>query len=165
MKFTSVFTVLLAAGAYAMPTAEVDEELGLEKRTGPGIVAAAEKMKGKPYVWGGGGCKGPTKGGFDCSGLTQYAVCQAQKKTIPRTAQTQYHSGMGKHIPRAQAKAGDMLFWGKNGDCKNNVVHVGIFVRPGWMVNAAHTGTPVREQKIWTSSGGEKICPDAVRFW
>ncbi|KIE00598.1 NlpC/P60-like cell-wall peptidase, partial [Metarhizium majus ARSEF 297] len=64
MKLSSLFTVLLAAGAYAMPTAT-------EKRTGPGIVAAAEKMKGKPYVWGGGNIHGPTNGGFDCSGLTQ----------------------------------------------------------------------------------------------
>ena len=40
----------------------------LEKRTGSGIVAAAEKEKGIPYVYGGGGCKGPSKGGFDCSG-------------------------------------------------------------------------------------------------
>jgi cell wall-associated NlpC family hydrolase len=144
-------------------------------------------MVGKPYVWGGGGIHGPTKGGFDCSGLTQYSVYTAQKKTIrklitpllrcssrvrltnrlviARTAQTQYHSKLGKHIPRAQAKAGDLLFWGKNGNCNTGVVHVGIFTKPGWMVNAAHTGVPVRNQKIWTSYGGEKICPDAVRFW
>lgn len=56
-----------------------------------------------------------------------------------------------------------MLFWGKNSDCAHDVAHVGIFMREGWMVNAAHTGTPVREQKIWTSSGGEEICNDAVR--
>lgn len=45
------------------------------------------------------------------------------------------------------------------------MAHVGIFVSEGRMVNAAHTGTPVREQDIWISSGGETICPDAVRFW
>ncbi|GJN68183.1 nlp/p60 [Purpureocillium lilacinum] len=167
MKFFQFFSVLLAAGASAMPTAaDVPEEVaGLDKRSGPGIVAAAVKKEGLPYVWGGGGCKGPTKGGFDCSGLTQYAVCQAQKKTIPRTAQTQYHSKMGKRIPRKDAKAGDLLFWATGGNCQSKVAHVGIYMRPGWMVNAARTGTPVREQKIWTSSGGLKICPDVVRFW
>ncbi|OAQ64734.1 nlp/p60 [Pochonia chlamydosporia 170] len=165
MKFASIFTVALAAGAYAMPTASEPEDAALEKRTGPGIVAAAKKQLGKPYVWGGGNKNGPTKGGFDCSGLTQYSVYQAQKKEIPRTAQTQYHSKMGKHLPRGQAKPGDLIFWGKGGNCKTGVVHVGIFTGPGWMINAAHTGTPVRKQKIWTSSGGEKICPDAVRFW
>lgn len=153
--------------------------------SGAGIVAAAVKQEGLPYVWGGGGCNGKSNGGFDCSGtsilvhlvlfdpagtkhlpgLTQYAICQALDKKIPRTADTQYHSSMGKHIPRSQAKAGDLIFWGENGDCHTTgaVKHVGIFMRDGWMVNAAHTGTPVREQSIWTSSGGEEICPDAVR--
>ncbi|KAL8691786.1 MAG: hypothetical protein Q9218_003062 [Villophora microphyllina] len=86
-------------------------------------------------------------------------------QTIPRTAQTQYHSSMGHHLPRSQAQPGDLIFWATGGDCTNSVAHVGIFMRAGWMVNAAHTGTPVREQSIWTSSGGESICPDAVRFW
>lgn len=72
---------------------------------------------------------------------------------------------MGKHIPRAEAKAGDMLFWGKGGDCVNHVVHVGIFVKPGVMVNAAHKGTDVMYENIWTSSDGEVACKDAVRFW
>jgi len=132
---------------------------------GAGIVNAAKAEEGLPYVWGGGGCHGPSKGGFDCSGLTQYAVCKAKGKEIPRTAQTQYHSSMGHHLPRSEAQAGDMIFWATDGDCKNRVAHVGIFIRSGWMVNAAHTGTPVREQSIWTSSGGESICSDAVRFW
>ncbi|MDI1484970.1 MAG: hypothetical protein OHK93_000104 [Ramalina farinacea] len=61
---------------------------------------------------------------------------------------------MGKHFPRAEAQAGDLLFWAEGGDCVNDVAHVGIFMKPGTMVNAAHTGTPVREQDIWTSSGG-----------
>ena len=72
---------------------------------------------------------------------------------------------MGKHLARADAEAGDMIFWADGGDCVSSVAHVGIFMREGWMVNAAETGTPVREQSIWISSGGESICPDAVRFW
>lgn len=99
------------------------------------------------------------------TGLTQYAVCKAQGKTIPRTAMEQYKSGMGKHIPRAQAKPGDMLFWATGGKCSSAVEHVAIFVKAGTIVNAAHTGVPVREQALWTSSGGLDICPDAVRFW
>ncbi|KAH8696633.1 putative NlpC/P60-like cell-wall peptidase [Talaromyces proteolyticus] len=133
--------------------------------SGTGIVNAAEKEKGLPYVWGGGGCHGPSGGGFDCSGLTQYSICQALNKEIPRTAQTQYDSSLGKRLPRSEAKEGDLLFWAEGGDCKNSVSHVGIFIREGLMINAAHTGTPVREQSIWTSYGGESICPDVVRFW
>ncbi|CAG7987135.1 unnamed protein product [Penicillium olsonii] len=129
---------------------------------GKAIIAAAETQKGLPYVWGGGGCRGPSGGGFDCSGLTQYAICKALKITIPRVAQDQYDSGMGKRYPRSQAKPGDLLFWGTGGDCKTKVVHVGIFIKDGLMINAARTGTPVREQAIWTSYGGEKICPEVM---
>jgi hypothetical protein len=43
-----------------------EEEGTLEKRaaSGTAIINAAKKMKGKKYVWGGGGCKGPSKGTF-----------------------------------------------------------------------------------------------------
>ncbi|OKO94439.1 Peptidoglycan endopeptidase RipA [Penicillium subrubescens] len=133
--------------------------------SGASIVNAAEKEKGLPYVWGGGGCDGPSGGGFDCSGLTQFSLCKALNKKIPRTAQTQYDAtSQGKRIPRAEAKEGDLIFWGENGNCKSGVSHVGIFIRDGWMINAAHTGTPVREQAIWTSYGGESICPYAMRY-
>ncbi|OAQ58638.1 NlpC/P60-like cell-wall peptidase [Pochonia chlamydosporia 170] len=165
MKFT-IFTIALAATGGLAAVAAVPGVDSLEKRDGPGIVNAAASVKGTPYVYGGGGCNGPSKGGFDCSGLTQFSVCKGQGgKTIPRTAQQQYHSNMGRRIPRGQAAAGDMVFWGTNGDCANRVVHVGIVVRPGVMINAATPGTVVREQNIWTSSGGLSICPDAVRFW
>jgi cell wall-associated NlpC family hydrolase len=133
--------------------------------SGQSVVDKAVSQEGLPYVYGGGGCNGPSMGGYDCSGLTQYAICKSQGgKTIPRTANLQYNSPMGKHIPRAQAQAGDMLFWA-TGNCATSVKHVGIYKSPGVMVNAAKTGTPVREQSIWTSSGGLTICPDAVRFW
>ena len=70
---------------------------------------------------------------------------------------------MGKHIPRSEAKEGDMLFWGEPDCSSGNVDHVGIFLRDGGRGIAELGGTPVREQAIWTSSGGENICPDAVR--
>ena len=38
--------------------------------SGSGIVSAAVKEEGLPYVWGGGGCNGKSNGGFDCSGTT-----------------------------------------------------------------------------------------------
>ncbi|KAL8660930.1 MAG: hypothetical protein Q9202_006054 [Teloschistes flavicans] len=98
--------------------------------------------------------------------LTQYALCTALALKIPRTAQTQYHSPLGTHLPRAAAEPGDLLFWGADGgDCVHSVAHVAVLVREGWMVNAAHTGTLVREQAVWESAGGEGICGDVVRFW
>ena len=50
-------------------------ELDVRASKGATIVSYAEKEKGLPYVWGGGGCKGPSKGGFDCSGMKiRYSV-------------------------------------------------------------------------------------------
>ncbi|KAL4893614.1 hypothetical protein BDV59DRAFT_201784 [Aspergillus ambiguus] len=133
--------------------------------SGASIVSAAQDELGIPYVWGGGGCDGPSSGGFDCSGLTQYAICKSLNFEIPRVAQDQYDSNLGTRLPRAEAKQGDLIFWGNNGNCDSGVVHVAIFIKEGWMINAARTGTPVREQAVWTSYGGEEICPYAVRFW
>ncbi|KAJ5887627.1 hypothetical protein N7495_007668 [Penicillium taxi] len=134
--------------------------------SGSAIVEAADKEKGIPYAKGGGGCNGPSRGGFDSSGLTQYSICKALKKTIPRTAQTQYDAiNMGTRIPRSEAKVGDLLFWGENGNCKTGVSHVGIFIRDGWMINAVHAGSTVRNQAIWTSHGSERICNYVMRFW
>ena len=58
-----------------------------------------------------------------------------------------------------------MFFWGENGDCVNNVVHVGIFMGNDMMVVAPHTGAHVEKEGVWTNKGGEIICSDAVRFW
>lgn len=33
-------------------------------------------------VFGGGDCAGPTGGGFDCSGLVSWAVCQVTKRNL-----------------------------------------------------------------------------------
>jgi cell wall-associated NlpC family hydrolase len=165
MQFTTLVTLVAATLAAAAPAPVPDTD---SSKNGDGLVDAAKKELGVPYVYGGGGCGGKSDGGFDCSGLTQYAGCQALHKTIPRTAQEQYDSSMGKKIKRSDAQEGDFLFWGTDGNCKTGVEHVGISMgdsKKGYFINAAHTGTPVREEKIWTSSGGLSICDDAVRFW
>ena len=41
--------------------------------SGQSLVDAAVKEEGLPYVWGGGGCDGPSGGGFDCSGTSYLA--------------------------------------------------------------------------------------------
>jgi len=50
------------------------------------VVDAAKTQRGLPYIWGGGGTNGPTGGGFDCSGLTQYAFAKVGV-ALPRVAQ------------------------------------------------------------------------------
>lgn len=104
---------------------------------GQNVIAAASKWIGTRYSWGGGDFNGPTIGirdggvadsfgdyanpGFDCSGLTRYAVYQASGGQIQmsRTTYTQVAEGQG--VPFDQKKPGDLIFFGSPPH------HVGIY--------------------------------------
>lgn len=127
---------------------------------GPNIVAAAASQMGIRYSWGGGDLNGPTKGisddggagdahqdyaipGWDCSGLSQYAVHKATGKVIPDVSQTQ--SAAGIPVPdEAHAEPGDLVFFGGQG----SATHVGIYMGGGKMVNAPESGAKVRIDDI-----------------
>lgn len=129
------------------------------------LYAAAARWIGTPYVWGGGNCQGPTRGGFDNSGLVLHAVCHATHKHLPHSAQRQYLSRLGRHIPRGRAERGDTVYWARNGDCRRGITHVALVKDRHTILHAPHQRARVREQRIWTVSGNLRICPYAVRFW
>ncbi|GAA4490988.1 hypothetical protein GCM10023094_55100 [Rhodococcus olei] len=109
------------------------------------VVTAAREYLGTPYVWGGGGVAGPSSGGFDCSGLTSYAVhaATAGRVSLPRTSEEQWT--VGAEIPIDQARPGDLVFgaWGPNGPG-----HVGIYAGGGQMVHAPTTGDVVKQAPL-----------------
>jgi phage-related protein len=111
---------------------------------GAGLSAlhVAERFKGVPYLWG-----GESPGGFDCSGLMQYAYQNGPHIAIPRTSQVQ--QSFTKPVSAAAAQPGDLVFFGQPAH------HVGMFVHPGTMLDAPHTGTVVREEGLgaYTSIG------------
>ncbi|MCW2942160.1 MAG: hypothetical protein JWN00_5145, partial [Actinomycetia bacterium] len=123
---------------------------------GGAIVAYAEKWLGTPYQYGGGGSTGPSVGqnsngsgqpGFDCSGLTQYAVYQAThgRLTLPRTAAEQFHdSSHVKLIGYNQLQPGDLVFWAGADGTRTNPGHIGIYVGSQRFINAPFTGAAVR---------------------
>ena len=81
-----------------------------------GLLKAVEKYgEGKPYVWG---SDGPSQ--FDCSGLVMYALKHQYGIDFPHYSGAQY--GMTEHIPKSEAKMGDLVFWGKGGS-----EHVGVY--------------------------------------
>ncbi len=87
--------------------------------------------RGTPYRWG-----GTSPGGFDCSGLVQYAYRHAGR-ALPRTTWDQFHAG--RRV--GHARRGDLVFvYGKN--------HVGIALGDGKYVNAPRAGKPVQVQPI-----------------
>jgi phage-related protein len=111
---------------------------------GAGLSAlhVAEGFKGVQYLWGG---ESPT--GFDCSGLMQYAYQNGPHIAIPRTSQVQ--QSFTNPVSAAAAQPGDLVFFGQPAH------HVGMYVKPGTMLDAPHTGTVVREEGLgaYTSIG------------
>ncbi|GAA4470978.1 hypothetical protein GCM10023094_00800 [Rhodococcus olei] len=119
---------------------------GTDGSVGGRVVEAALRYLGLPYVWGGGNINGPSNGGFDCSGLTSYAVYSATGDTLalPRTSETQWN--IGTEIPMSEARPGDLLFgnWQSGGPG-----HVAIYIGNGQMVHAPQTGDVVKVSKVF----------------
>jgi peptidoglycan DL-endopeptidase CwlO len=112
-------------------------------QAGLDVVHAAAQWIGEPYVWGGGGLSGPTGGGFDCSGLTRYAVAQATdgRVILPRTTYEQYHAGV--RIPASEVQPGDLVFPADEFDSRGPE-HVQLAIGDGKVIEAPHSGADVR---------------------
>jgi cell wall-associated NlpC family hydrolase len=108
-------------------------------------IRAAESKIGMPYVWGG---ESDREGGYDCSGLVQYAYGLAGIR-MPRTADIQAFTGW--RLPFSQAQPGDLLTW-KNDPTFNGVSHIAIYLGGNKMVVAAHTGTNIRIQTVYLTN-------------
>ncbi|WP_052744417.1 C40 family peptidase [Streptomyces odonnellii] len=108
------------------------------------VINAALSQLGKPYVWGGGNFRGPTGGGFDCSGLTQYALYQGTggQVKLPRTSQTQ--RGTGLPVTKDQMQPGDIIVINNDG----NWGHVGLYLGGDQMVHAPRSGKNVEITSI-----------------
>ena len=109
------------------------------------VIRAAESKIGMPYVWGG---ESDREGGYDCSGLVQYAFAKAGIR-MPRTADIQAFTGW--RLPYSQAQPGDLLTW-KNDPTFNGVSHIAIYLGNNKMVVAPHTGTDVQIQTVYMTN-------------
>ena len=104
-------------------------------------VAAARSKLGAPYVRAG---TGPD--GFDCSGLTQWAMARAGI-SIPRTSYAQF--GVGTPIARGAIAPGDLVFFNADGP---GASHVGIATSASTAISATAHG--VREHAIFDAYWG-----------
>ncbi|MGN6378148.1 MAG: C40 family peptidase [Gaiellales bacterium] len=105
------------------------------------IVAAAESQIGWPYVWGG---ESEAEGGFDCSGLVDYAFAMAGH-ALPGRPTAQVLWAMSQPIRRSQLEAGDLVFLVTS---RGYAYHVGLYAGNGRVVVAPHTGTTVQLQTL-----------------
>ncbi|MFE9095225.1 NlpC/P60 family protein [Streptomyces sp. NPDC007264] len=97
-------------------------------------VAAARSALGRPYVWG---ANGP--GGFDCSGLMQWAYARAGVG-LPRTSQQQRYAG--HQVPLSGARPGDLVVY------RSDASHVAMYVGGGRVIHAPHPGAAVRYDPV-----------------
>lgn len=115
-------------------------------QAGNAIVQAAKQFLGLPYSWGGGSLTGPSTGidrgantkGFDCSGLTRYAIFKATGKVIDRVTYDQIKQG--KAVAKNAMQPGDLIFFGTWSDPH----HVGIYMGNGQFIQAPRTGDVIK---------------------
>ena len=98
-----------------------------------GVVAAATAAMGTPYVWGG---TGNADGGFDCSGLIQYAY-GTQGISLPRVSRDQAKVGRKINKKLDGLRPGDILSFSTRG---GPVTHVGLYVGGGQFIHSASRG-------------------------
>jgi cell wall-associated NlpC family hydrolase len=108
-------------------------------------VAAAEAQVGWPYVWGG---ESRAEGGFDCSGLIDYAYAAAGDPLPGRpTAADLWRES--RPVSAGELLPGDLAFVGTGSGAPH---HVGMYVGGGTVVVAPHTGADVRFEPL--AAGG-----------
>lgn len=98
-------------------------------------VAVAQAQIGTPYVWGGN-----QPGGFDCSGLVQYAYGLGSNN---RTTYQQTNLG-AHHSDIQNAQSGDLYFWGPD----SAPYHVAIATGNGGYIQAPTPGQNVQTGNI-----------------
>ena len=106
------------------------------------MLAAAEAQIGKPYVWGG---ESPGEGGFDCSGLIDWAFKQAGID-LPGRLTTQSALQLGRSVKGQKLRPGDMII-------TNGGRHMVLYRGGGQVIAAPHTGAVVRYQPLSDFSG------------
>ena len=100
------------------------------------VLRRAHNALGTPYVWG-----GEHPGGFDCSGLVQWAYRGAGVK-LPRTAQEQSSVGF-KIRDVSKMRAGDIVAFRR----RDGGYHTGIYIGSGMFIHA-----PKRHSRVQVES-------------
>jgi cell wall-associated NlpC family hydrolase len=95
------------------------------------VVQTATRAMGTPYKWGGGG-----EGGFDCSGLIQYAYGE-HGIPLPRRSVDQAKSGHPVERVVGALRPGDILTFSTR---EGPVTHVGLYVGGDQFIHSASNG-------------------------
>jgi cell wall-associated NlpC family hydrolase len=107
------------------------------------VVATALQYLGVPYQWGGAS----PKTGFDCSGLVQYVFGRLGVPLIHYAA-AQWHTPDGVWVAPSHLRPGDLVFFVGSDGTRKAPGHVGIYVADGYIIDAPHTGSFVRIDRL-----------------
>ena len=105
-------------------------------RLADSVIATATEVMGRPYQYGGTGNDG---GGFDCSGLIQYAYGQ-HGVTLPRRSVDQARQGKKVKKDVKSLRPGDLLTFSNRG---GPVTHVGLYIGDRRFIHSATRGVQV----------------------
>ncbi|MFI0371393.1 C40 family peptidase [Actinomadura sp. 1N219] len=135
-----------------VPTANGQVMTARQVRT---VIKAAYTRLGWPYVWGG---ESEQEGGYDCSGLMQYAFAKAGIR-LPRVAADQ--ARVGWVVPYSKAEPGDMLIWANDPTAPGYISHIALYLGKGKMLAAPRRGTVVQVQDVYTRNmrGAVRVSP------
>ena len=155
LNFGSPGTAALDEVKFGQPTVDpmdslkmpTPEDVGLTPPAGDvaagwraAIVAAARKMLGTPYVWG-----GTSYSGVDCSGLIKLLYGK-QGFDMPRISADQ--ARLGKRVDISKLKPGDLVAW-DNSSRNNGADHIAIYAGNGMIIEAPRPGGVVQLSSIY----------------
>lgn len=126
-----------STGGTAVPLGQEGIQYETDDPTLQKILAAADAQIGKPYVWG---AESPEEGGFDCSGLIDWAYRQAGID-LPGRLTTYTAMRMGVSAKGKPLQPGDWLI-------TNGGKHMVMYVGNGKVIAAPRRGTTVRYQPV-----------------
>lgn len=109
--------------------------LGLSGELRDTLYARVMMVVNTPYTYGGN----TPEGGFDCSGLIQYAMAGITTRKLPRT--TSQWAGVSAPIDRSDLQRGDFVFFNTLG---GRYSHMGIYAGSNQFVHAPSSGGVVR---------------------
>ncbi|MBB6577097.1 cell wall-associated NlpC family hydrolase [Comamonas odontotermitis] len=109
--------------------------LGLSGELRDTLYARVMMVVNTPYTYGGN----TPEGGFDCSGLIQYAMAGITTRKLPRT--TSQWAGVSAPIERSDLQRGDFVFFNTLG---GRYSHMGIYAGNNQFVHAPSSGGVVR---------------------
>lgn len=104
----------------------------------------------------------PSQSVFDCSGLVNWAFCQAGHSIGSQSSSTLV--SMGKSVSASEMKPGDILLFSGNGSA-SGVHHVGIYIGGGKFVHAPNSRSVVKIQDLSESSYYQRQWLCTRRLW